>query len=83
MLTEIITRQWNMTEDHANHSQAGNIFMLGVGGPVVVALSAYFGRLPVLFYFVLMALATAIWCTAAQSFESFMVCPYKKASDKF
>lgn len=83
MLTESITRQWNMTEDHVNHSQAGNIFMLGVGGPVVVALSAYFGRLPVLFYFVLMALATAIWCTAAQSFESFMVCPYKKASDKF
>ncbi|KAE8346277.1 hypothetical protein BDV24DRAFT_147495 [Aspergillus arachidicola] len=65
-------KQWNMTEDHVNHSQAGNIFMLGVGGPVVVALSAYFGRLPVLFYFVLMALATAIWCTAAQSFESFM-----------
>ncbi|KAE8377566.1 major facilitator superfamily domain-containing protein [Aspergillus bertholletiae] len=65
-------KQWNMTEDHVNHSQVGNVFMLGAGGPIVVALSAYFGRLPVLFYFVLFALATAIWCTAAQSFDSFM-----------
>ncbi|RVX67272.1 hypothetical protein B0A52_09309 [Exophiala mesophila] len=63
---------WNMTPDHVNHSQVGNVFMLGAGGVVVVALSAYFGRLPVLFYFLVMATATAIWCAAAQSFESFM-----------
>ncbi|KAL4734437.1 major facilitator superfamily domain-containing protein [Aspergillus similis] len=63
---------WNMTEDHVNHSQVGNVFMLGAGGPFVVALSAYFGRFPVLFWFVVVALATAIWCAAAQSFESFM-----------
>lgn len=63
---------WNMTPDHVNHSQVGNVFMLGAGGVVVVALSAYFGRLPVLFYFVVLATATAIWCAAAQSFESFM-----------
>ncbi|KAL4793721.1 major facilitator superfamily domain-containing protein [Aspergillus venezuelensis] len=63
---------WDMTEDHVNHSQVGNVFMLGAGGPFVVALSAYFGRLPVLFWFTVIALATAIWCAAAQSFESFM-----------
>ncbi|KAL2807769.1 major facilitator superfamily domain-containing protein [Aspergillus granulosus] len=63
---------WNMTEDGVNHSQVGNVFMLGAGGPFVVALSAYFGRLPVLFWFVVVALATAIWCAAAQTFESFM-----------
>ncbi|KIW66880.1 hypothetical protein PV04_06170 [Phialophora macrospora] len=63
---------WNMSPDHVNHSQVGNVFMLGAGGVVVVALSAYFGRLPVLFYFVVLATATAIWCAAAESFESFM-----------
>jgi len=65
-----------MSENHVNHSQVGNVFMLGAGGVFVVALSAYFGRYPVLFWFILLALATAIWCAGAQSFESFMVpCP--------
>ncbi|KAJ4516473.1 hypothetical protein HRR83_001807 [Exophiala dermatitidis] len=63
---------WNMTPDHVNHSQVGNVFMLGAGGVIVVALSAYFGRLPVLFYFLILATATAIWCAAAKTFESFM-----------
>ncbi|BCS26716.1 putative MFS transporter [Aspergillus puulaauensis] len=63
---------WNMTQDYVNHSQVGNVFMLGAGGPFVVALAAYFGRFPVLFWFIVLALATAIWCAAAQSFESFM-----------
>ncbi|KKK12518.1 hypothetical protein AOCH_000045 [Aspergillus ochraceoroseus] len=63
---------WGMTENHVNHSQVGNIFMLGAAGLLVVSLSAYFGRYPVLFWFVVLALATAIWCAAAQSFESFM-----------
>jgi MFS family permease len=63
---------WNLTPDYVNHSQVGNVFMLGAGGVVVVALSAYFGRLPVLFYFLVLATATAVWCAAAKSFESFM-----------
>jgi hypothetical protein len=63
---------WHMTPDHVNHSQVGNVFMLGAGGVIVVALSAYFGRLPVLFYFTVLATATAIWCAAAKTFESFM-----------
>ena len=40
---------WGMSEDEVNHSQVGNIFMLGAGGVIAVALSAYFGRYPVLF----------------------------------
>ncbi|KAI0009194.1 MFS general substrate transporter [Xylariaceae sp. FL0662B] len=64
--------QWNMTEDEVNHSQVGNVFMLGAGGIFVVAFSAYFGRLPVIFYFLVVALATAAWCAAATTFESFM-----------
>ncbi|KAI0177953.1 major facilitator superfamily domain-containing protein [Pestalotiopsis sp. NC0098] len=64
--------EWNMTEDAVNKSQAGNVFMLGAGGIATVMLSAYFGRLPVMFYFLIVALATAIWCAAATTFESFM-----------
>ncbi|CAH0051945.1 unnamed protein product [Clonostachys solani] len=63
---------WNMNPDTVNHSQVGNVFMLGAGGIFVVALSAYFGRLPVLFWFLLLASATAAWCAAAVTFESFM-----------
>ncbi|EEP78267.1 conserved hypothetical protein [Uncinocarpus reesii 1704] len=63
---------WGMTEDEVNHSQVGNVFMLGAGGVFVVAFSAYFGRYPVLFWFLVIALATAVWCAAALSFESFM-----------
>jgi MFS family permease len=61
-----------MSEDKVNHSQVGNVFMLGPGGFATIILAAYFGRLPVLFYFVILALLTAIWCSAATSFESFM-----------
>ena len=46
--------------------------MLGAGGIFVVALAAYFGRLPVLFWFTLVAFATAAWCAGASSFPSFM-----------
>ncbi|KAJ3572940.1 hypothetical protein NPX13_g4880 [Xylaria arbuscula] len=72
--------QWHMSQDEVNHSQAGNVFMLGAGGifvltalhcPSVVAFSAYFGRLPVMFYFLVIALATAAWCAGATNFESF------------
>ncbi|KAJ5805754.1 major facilitator superfamily domain-containing protein [Penicillium pulvis] len=64
--------EWNMSPNTVNHSQVGNVFMLGAAGPIVVAFAAYFGRYPVLFWWTLFALATAIWCAAAQSFESFM-----------
>ncbi|KAK6004529.1 hypothetical protein QM012_008391 [Aureobasidium pullulans] len=63
---------WDMSPDTVNHSQVGNVFMLGAGGVFVVALSAWAGRLPVLFYFLVLATATAAWCAAATTFESFM-----------
>lgn len=37
-----------------------------------VILSAYFGRLPVVFWFLIVATGTAAWCAAATSFDSFM-----------
>lgn len=65
-------RVWNISEDTVNHSQAGNVFMLGAGGVFTVALSAYYGRLPVLFWFLVVAFATAAWCAGAVTFNSFM-----------
>ncbi|OQU99449.1 hypothetical protein CLAIMM_05080 [Cladophialophora immunda] len=65
-------QEWHLTPDHVNHSQAGNVFMLGVGGLFSIVCSAYFGRLPVLFWMLCMAFGTAIWCAAAVTFESFM-----------
>lgn len=61
-----------MNPNVVNHSQVGNVFTVGAGGVIIVALAAYFGRYPVLSWF-LLALATAVWCAAAQSLESFMV----------
>jgi hypothetical protein len=46
--------------------------MLGPGGLATIILAAYFGRLPVLWYFVIIAFLTAAWCAAATSFNSFM-----------
>lgn len=72
MLTIILGRIWGISEDTVNHSQAGNVFMLGPGGLATIILAAYFGRLPVLFYFVIIAFLTIAWCAAATSFDSFM-----------
>ncbi|PMD42275.1 MFS general substrate transporter [Hyaloscypha variabilis F] len=63
---------WGIPENTVNHSQAGNVFMLGPGGLATIILAAYFGRLPVLFFFVIFAFLTAAWCAAATSFDSFM-----------
>jgi MFS family permease len=61
-----------MTQEAVNHSQVGNVFMLGAGGVVAVTLSAHFGRYPVLFWFIVLASGTAAWCAAATTFPSFM-----------
>ncbi|KAJ5465294.1 Major Facilitator Superfamily protein [Penicillium daleae] len=44
-------KEWGLSEDTVNHSQVGNVFMLGAGGLVVTILASYFGRLPTLFWF--------------------------------
>ena len=46
--------------------------MIGAGGLVVVGLSSYFGRLPVIFYFQACALGMGIWCAAAKSYNSYL-----------
>ncbi|KAF2767400.1 MFS transporter [Teratosphaeria nubilosa] len=66
------SEEWGLSEDVVNHSQVGNIFMLGAGGIFVVALAAYFGRLPVLFWFTLTAVWTVAGCAGSKTFEAFM-----------
>lgn len=61
-----------MDVNTVNHATVGNLFMLGAGGLVVVALAAYFGRLPTLFHFTLLGFLTAVWCAAANTFNSFL-----------
>jgi predicted MFS family arabinose efflux permease len=45
--------------------------MLGLGGLATVILSAYFGRRPVLFWFTVANLLSAIWCASAKTFPAF------------
>ena len=47
--------------------------MVGAGGVVAVVLSAYFGRLPVLFWFMVAAFATAIGQAGSHGFIGFFV----------
>ncbi|KAI4234929.1 MAG: hypothetical protein L6R40_006597 [Gallowayella cf. fulva] len=64
--------QWQKPRNTIQHNLVGNLFCLGAGGLFTVWLSAYFGRLPILFLFTSMALGTSAWCAAATSFESYM-----------
>ena len=47
--------------------------MVGAGGVVAVMLSAYFGRLPVLFWFMVAAFATAAGQAGSHGFIGFFV----------
>ncbi|KAL9027814.1 MAG: hypothetical protein Q9180_007272, partial [Flavoplaca navasiana] len=65
--------EYGITPDEVNHSQSGNQFMVGAGGVVAVMLSAYFGRLPVLFWFMIIATATAVGQAGSHGFNGFFV----------
>ncbi|MCJ1471680.1 hypothetical protein MMC13_000320 [Lambiella insularis] len=63
--------EWNMTEDGVLQALVGNVFVIGAGGVTVVALMAYFGRLPVLFWFTLFALWSAAFCADSATFVQY------------
>ncbi|KAI4192060.1 MAG: hypothetical protein LQ346_004513, partial [Caloplaca aetnensis] len=65
--------EYGITPDEVNHSQSGNQFMVGAGGVVAVMFSAYFGRLPVLFWFMVVATATAAGQAGSHGFNGFFV----------
>jgi MFS family permease len=64
--------EWGVTQDGMLRSLVGNIFMEGAAGPFIVAFMAYFGRLPVLFWFVLMAVWTAAICAGSKTLDEFI-----------
>ena len=64
--------QWGLTQDGVLRSQVGNLFMIGAGGVVVVTLMAFFGRLPILFWFTVFALWTAAFSAGAETFNEYM-----------
>lgn len=64
--------QWEKSQNSIQHNLVGNIFCLGAGGLFTVLLSAYFGRLPILFFFTSMSVGTSAWCAAATSFGSYL-----------
>ena len=64
--------QWDKSQNTIQHNLVGNLFCLGAGGLFTVLLSAYFGRLPIMFYFTSIAVGTSAWCAAATSFKSYM-----------
>lgn len=66
------TSEWEKSQKTIQQNLVGNIFCLGAGGLFTVLLSAYFGRLPVLFFFTSMAMGTSAWCAAATSFSSYL-----------
>lgn len=47
--------------------------MVGAGGVIAVMFSAYFGRLPVLFWFMVIATATAAGQAGSHGFNGFFV----------
>ncbi|KAL8896446.1 MAG: hypothetical protein Q9207_007703 [Kuettlingeria erythrocarpa] len=65
-------REWGLSEDTVNHANVGNLFMIGAGGVFAAAFAAFFGRLPVFFWFAVAAFTTAAWSAGAGSFPSFM-----------
>lgn len=69
----LIYREYGISPNEVNHSQSGNQFMVGAGGVVAVMLSAYFGRLPVLFWFMVAAFATAAGQAGSRGFTGFFV----------
>ncbi|MCJ1419879.1 hypothetical protein MMC32_006235 [Xylographa parallela] len=62
---------WNMTQEGVLQALVGNVFVIGAGGLVSVALMAYFGRLPVLFWFTFCALWSAAFCAGAANFTQY------------
>ena len=66
-----LCRYWGISVEEVSRSLAGNVFMLGMGGLATVILSAYFGRLSILFWFTIAAFLWAIWCAASKTFDTF------------
>ncbi|KAI4210950.1 MAG: hypothetical protein LQ349_009450, partial [Xanthoria aureola] len=65
--------EYGITPDEVDHIQSDYQFTVGADGVVAVVLSAYFGRLPALFWFMVMAAATAAEQTLNKHIQSGLI----------
>ncbi|KAF8293646.1 MFS general substrate transporter [Clavulina sp. PMI_390] len=63
---------WGISPNTVNHSQSGNVFMLGAGASFAIVFYNYFGRFPTTFYFLVLATAMAVYCAVAPNLNHFM-----------
>ncbi|KAL8874295.1 MAG: hypothetical protein Q9174_000335, partial [Haloplaca sp. 1 TL-2023] len=64
--------EWHLAPAAVQRAVVGNLFTIGACGLFVVALSNYFGRLPVTFFFQSVMVGTCVWSAAATSFDSYL-----------
>ena len=67
-----INSYWHTSVETVSHSLVGATLSLAGGGLIAATLSTFFGRLPVLFWLMVISFATAAWCAGAQTIESFL-----------
>ena len=69
---EIMESPFHESGSVVSYSQDASQFLVGVGGVLAVVLSVWFGRLPVLFWFMVVALATAAEAAGATNLGGYV-----------
>jgi hypothetical protein len=63
---------WQLPQLEVQKALVFNILCLAPSSLATIVLSNYFGRLPPLFFFFIIAFAASIWAAAATTFDSFL-----------
>ncbi|KAK4888847.1 hypothetical protein LTR27_012308 [Elasticomyces elasticus] len=63
---------WQLSPNTIQYNLVGQCAALGTCAILTAILSNYFGRLPVLLAFQVLAVATGVWCAVASSFHSYL-----------
>jgi MFS family permease len=64
---------WHISPTDAGRNLSGNIFMLAVGGVLTVPLTRWIGRLPVVFWSMLLGFCMTIFAVEAPGWISYIV----------
>ena len=65
-------RQWKLPPNTVQHNLVAQLVTIGGGGVFTIVVSNYFGRLPILLMWHIIALAMGIWNAAATTFPSYL-----------
>ena len=68
-----IISQFNVSQNAVGYGQDVSQLVTGIGGVIAVLLSVWWGRLPVLFWFTVVALCTAAGAASANSLAGFII----------